>query len=124
MFNKEEVEGNFNLVSNTFSLNDFMVAESEVPNEATTKTPEETASIKIPSFLNCTINAKAQTVLYDNLVLKNVEGVLRIKDETASISNLTSSLFNGKLALNGEVSTKAEVPTFAMRIGRRTISII
>ncbi len=117
MFNKEEVEGNFNLVSNTFSLNDFMVAESEVPNEATTKTLEEPASIKIPSFLNCTINAKAQTVLYDNLVLKNVEGVLRIKDETASISNLTSSLFNGKLALNGEVSTKAEVPTFAMRIG-------
>jgi len=117
MFNKEEVEGNFNLVSNMFSLNDFMVTESENSEEKNTKSSEEAGSIKIPSFLDCTINAKAQTVLYDNLVLKNVEGVLRIKDETATLSNLTSSLFNGKLALNGEVSTKEETPTFAMRLG-------
>jgi hypothetical protein len=117
MFNKEEVEGNFNLVSNTFSLNDFMVAESENLGEKKPKSTEEAGSIKIPSFLNCTINAKAQTVLYDNLVLKNVEGVLRIKDETATLSNLTSSLFNGKLVLNGEVSTKEDIPTFSMRVG-------
>ncbi|NNJ88015.1 MAG: AsmA-like C-terminal region-containing protein [Eudoraea sp.] len=115
MFNKEEVEGNFNLASNTFSLNDFMVTESEEVKN--TEPTEEASNIKIPSFLNCTINAKAQTVLYDNLVLKNVEGVLRIKDETATLSNLTSSLFNGKLAVNGEVSTKEETPTFAMRLG-------
>ncbi len=117
MFNKEEVEGNFNLVSNTFSLNDFMVDESENSENNKPKSTEEAASIKIPSFLNCTINAKAQTVLYDNLVLKNVEGVLRIKDETATLSNLTSSLFSGKLAMNGEVSTKTETPTFTMRLG-------
>ncbi len=115
MFNKEEVEGNFNLVSNTFSLNDFMVAESENKEEKQPGSTEE--SIKIPSFLNCTINAKAQTVLYDNLVLNNVEGVLRIKDEKATLSNLTSSLFKGKLALNGEVSTKEVTPTFTMRLG-------
>ncbi len=117
MFNNEEVEGNFNLVSNTFSLNDFMVAESELSEDKKPKSTVDKASIKIPSFLNCTINAKAQTVLYDNLVLKNVEGVLRIKDETATLSNLTSSLFSGKLAMNGEVSTKAEIPTFVMRLG-------
>ena len=117
MFNKEEVEGNFNLVSNTFSLNDFMVAESNISEDKKAKSTVDEASIKIPSFLNCTINAKAQTVLYDNLVLKNVEGVLRIKDETATLSNLTSSLFSGKLAMNGEVSTKADTPTFVMRLG-------
>ncbi len=117
MFNKEEVEGSFNLTSNTFSLNDFMVNESADAEAENKKSSDEAASIKIPSFLDCTINAKAQTVLYDNLVLKNVEGVLRIKDETATISNLTSTIFNGKLVLNGEVTTKEVTPTFAMRLG-------
>ncbi|WP_338039278.1 AsmA-like C-terminal region-containing protein [Maribacter litopenaei] len=30
---------------------------------------------------------------------------------------MTSSLFDGKVALNGEVSTKEETPTFAMKLG-------
>ena len=115
MFNKEEVEGNFNLVSNTFSLNDFMFDEPQTEEDGGQE--QDGSSIKIPSFLNCTVNAKAQTVLYDNLVLKNVEGTLKIKDETATLSNFSSSLFNGKLTLDGMVSTKSEIPTFDMRLG-------
>jgi len=116
LFNKEVVEGNFTLNSNTFSVNDFMVAQGAPVAEETNPVGEE-PTIRIPSFLDCTINATAQQVLYDNLVLKDVQGVLRIKDETATISNLTTSLFNGKLALNGEVSTKNETPTFSMKLG-------
>jgi hypothetical protein len=121
MFNDEKVEGNFNLQSDTFAISDFMVAdtESESGGEAsqgnTTTTPEE--KIKIPSFLDCSIAASANTVIYDNLRLRNVSGNLLIKDETATLSNMTSSLFDGKLSLNGKVSTKQETPTFAMKLG-------
>jgi hypothetical protein len=113
MFNQEEVEGNFNLTSNTFSLNDFMAEKGQEEGVE----DQDASAIKIPSFLNCTVNAKAQTVLYDNLTLKNVEGTLRIKDETASLINFSSSLFNGKLTLDGLVSTKTDTPTFDMKLG-------
>ncbi|MEY8019482.1 AsmA-like C-terminal region-containing protein [Muriicola sp. SD30] len=113
MFNQEEVEGNFNLTSNTFSLNDFMT--EKVQEEGAED--QDASGIKIPSFLNCTINAKAQTVLYDNLTLQNVEGTLRINNESATLSNFSSSLFNGKLTLDGLVSTKTETPTFEMKLG-------
>ena len=112
MFNKENVEGNFNLSSDNFSLNDFMVEE-----EKTGGSDQEAAAIKIPSFLDCTVKARANTVLYDNLVLKDVEGILRVRDETASLSNFSSSLFNGKLTLDGMVSTKGETPVFDMKLG-------
>ena len=120
MFNNESIEGNFNLRSNTFAVNDFMVAETtEVgtgeDKGASTSSAEE--KIKIPSFLDCTINATANTVIYDNLTLKDVKGTLVIRDEKAILSNMTSSIFDGKLALNGEVSTKAATPTFAMKLG-------
>ena len=120
MFNNENVEGSFNLKSNTFAINDFMVAETTAGNsggeEGSPTTPTE-EKIKIPSFLDCAINASANTVIYDNLTLKDVKGTLRIKDEKAILTNMTSSIFDGKLALNGEVSTKEATPTFAMKLG-------
>ncbi len=116
MFNKELVEGNFNLNSNTFVLNDFMVADATAgQGDASADSGEE--QLKIPSFLDCTVQASANTVHYDNLTLKEVSGTLRIKDETASLSNFTSAIFDGKLALKGTVSTKEAKPTFAMQLG-------
>jgi hypothetical protein len=126
MFNDENVEGNFNLKSDTFAINDFMVAEttdvsSGADKGASTASTEE--KIKIPSFLDCTINASANTVIYDNLTLKDVKGSLRIKDEKATLTNMTSSIFDGKLALNGEVSTKEATPVFAMKLGMDSFKI-
>ncbi|TMU51042.1 AsmA-like C-terminal region-containing protein [Flagellimonas algicola] len=121
MFNKENVEGNFTLTSNTFALNDFMVEESGEESEESTGTVEE--RIKIPSFLDCTIDATANTVLYDNLNLKNVKGKLIIKDETATVQGLQSDLFGGTLGLNGSVSTKEEVSTFDMDLGLNNFNI-
>ncbi len=124
MFNDENIEGTFNLSSNTFAVNDFMIED----NETTATTAESTNStsstqIKIPSFLDATINATAANVIYDNLTLKNVSGTLLIKDEKATLQNMTSSIFDGKLAFNGEVSTKGTTPTFAMKLGMDSFKI-
>lgn len=129
MFNDENVEGNFTLNSNRFALNDFMMEETADNTEpengeketGSTTTGEE--RIKIPSFLDCTIDAAANTVVYDNLNLKNVKGTLIIKDETATVKNLTSDLFGGTLGLSGSVSTKQETATFDMNLGMNNFNI-
>jgi hypothetical protein len=129
MFNDENVEGNFTLNSNRFALNDFMMEETseEVePESGETETGSATTGeerIKIPSFLDCTIDAAANTVVYDNLNLKNVKGTLVIKDETATVKNLTSDLFGGTLGLSGSVSTKQETSTFDMNLGMNNFNI-
>ncbi len=126
LFNDENVEGNFDLKSDTFALNDFMVAE-ETGSDAAANSDESPVpseeKIKIPAFLDANINAAANTVLYDNLILKDVKGNLRIKDEKAVLSNMTSSIFNGTLGFEGEVSTKKETPTFAMKLGMNQLQI-
>nr|WP_299385138.1 AsmA-like C-terminal region-containing protein [Allomuricauda sp.] len=123
MFNDENVEGNFDLVSNTFALNDFMVEESSENENTETNTEPVEERIKIPSFLDCTIDASAKTVLYDNLKLNNVKGRLIIKDETATVQGLQSNLFGGVLDVNGSVSTKAEEATFDMDLGMKDFNI-
>lgn len=129
MFNDENVEGNFTLNSNRFALNDFMMEETANNTELENREKETRSTttgeerIKIPSFLDCTIDAAANTVVYDNLNLKNVKGTLIIKDETATVKNLTSDLFGGTLGLSGSVSTKQETATFDMNLGMNNFNI-
>lgn len=130
MFNDENVEGTFNLSSNTFAVNDFMIEETETSSSSSSSSNTELSSntsassqVKIPSFLDATINASAANVIYDNLTLKNVLGTLIIKDEKAILQNMTSSIFDGKLAFNGEVSTKGATPSFAMKLGMDSFKI-
>ncbi|MGE5943509.1 MAG: AsmA-like C-terminal region-containing protein [Flavobacteriales bacterium] len=116
------LQGNFELYSNTFVVSDFMT------DDETTETKEETnttntETLKIPKFLDCSISAVAKTVVYDNLNLKDVTGTLLIKDQQATVKDLTSSLFNGRLAVNGNVSTKTETPTFSFNLGANGFDI-
>ena len=111
LLSDKTLRGNFNLNSNRFALNDFMSDSSSETQNPSGK------SLKIPAFLDCTINAQANTVLYDNLQLKDVKGTLIIKDEQAILQNLTSTLFDGNLAVTGLVSTKTKTPTFNMDLG-------
>ncbi len=126
LFNKENIKGDFRLSSNTFALSDFMVEEESSMEEMEGNTNSEgeiEERIKIPSFLDCKIDASAGTVLYDNLKLKNVKGTLVIKDETATVQNLTSDLFGGTLGVSGAVSTKNETSTFNMNLGMNNFNI-
>ncbi len=108
----KKLQGNFNVDSNTFAVSDFMMDGSTKSIENKVK-----ESLKIPAFLDCSINANAQTILYDNLILKDVKGKVIIKDEQATLENMTSSVFDGNLTLSGNVSTKTDTPSFNMDLG-------
>ena len=121
MFSNKNLQGNFNLNSDTFAVNDFISDEmpttTENKTEASKKTITKKESLKIPPSLDCTINTQANTVIYDNLQLKNAKGTLIIKDEQVNLQNFTTNLFDGQLALSGTVSTKTDKATFNMDLG-------
>ncbi len=118
-FKKETLRGNFNLVSNHLEVADFMTTSS--PSE--TKSTKDETAIKVPSFLDCTLNAKAKTVVYDNLNLKDVEGSLIIKDQAVTLQNVKTNIFGGAIGMNGTVSTKNDIPTFNMKLGLNQLDI-
>jgi len=121
---KVNLKGNFNLNSNTLALNDFMSTETESTTAATSKKAAVvTEGLKIPQFLESTITANANTVIYDNLNLKNVKGVLHIKDQQATITNLSTTIFDGVLAVSGNVSTKSDTPTFNLNLDASSFDI-
>lgn len=120
VFKNQELKGNFNLNSNQLAVNDFMTAEAP-KTETETKKSE---AMKIPAFLNCSLTAKANTVLYDNLTLKNVSGKIIIKDQKATLENGKTDIFGGSIMFNGAVSTKEKTPKFNMDLGLNTVDIM
>lgn len=116
IFKNQELKGNFNLNSNQIAVSDFMTTTE------TTETAKPEA-MKIPAFLNCTLTANAKTVLYDNLTLKDVSGKLKVKDQRITLENVKSNIFGGSISVNGTVSTKEKVPTFAMDLGLNQVDI-
>jgi hypothetical protein len=79
--------------------------------------------VKIPDFLDATIDFAAKRVLYDDVVLENTKGTVRIKDEVASLSNVTSKIFGGDITFSGNVSTKHSIPTFVMSLDLEKVDI-
>ncbi|TDQ28872.1 AsmA-like C-terminal region-containing protein [Tenacibaculum caenipelagi] len=121
----KKLQGNFSLNSNAFYVSDFMQENPEA-SEKKEETSDENApkeSLKIPAFLDCSVTANAKTVHYDNLTLKNVKGTLLLKDEKAILQNVDANIFNGQLALNGEVNTQQKHPTFDMKLGIKSFDI-
>ena len=121
LLSDNKLKGRFEVKSNTFAVSDFMVADENAASKNKTTTNDE--SLKIPAFLDCIIEADAKAVLYDNLTLQDVKGILKIKDETATLENMTSRVFDGELAISGLVNTKNKAPLFNMNLGINNFDI-
>ncbi|MCA1967007.1 MAG: AsmA family protein [Flavobacterium sp.] len=119
MFKNQILKGKFNMNSTKLVVSDFMAPTTTVNDEG----KKTTEAVKIPSFLDCSITAKAATVVYDNLNLKDVSGNMIIRDEAVTLNNLKMGIFGGNIGLTGTVSTKGKTPKFDMDLGLNAVNI-
>ena len=120
LFNDEVLKGNFNLSSNNFKVADFL---SEPTTTEQNSKSTNSSTLKIPAFLDCKFIASANSVTYDNINLKNVSGIIYVKDETINLQNLNSDVFGGKIGFNGNVSTKNDASTFKVDLDLKELNI-
>ena len=133
MVSDQDLKGRFNIQSNTIDLSDFKTVETAKPadtasakkpkTESTTTVATSQEAIKIPGFLDVSLDFAAGKVIYDNITLNNVKGTVAIQDETARLENVRSDIFGGSIALGGDVSTKNTTPTFAMNLDLSKVNI-
>jgi hypothetical protein len=107
------------MTSNQIAVSDFMTTAEP----AKTETKAKTEAMKIPAFLDCSLTAKANTVLYDNLTLKDCSGKLIVKDQAVTLENVKTNVFGGQIGLSGMVSTKEKTPRFNMNLGLNKVDI-
>lgn len=129
LMSKQDLKGRFAIQSNTFDVNDFMAPTNELSQSESSKktgalqTNQGPEAVKIPDFLDATLDFNANKIIYGDMELKNAKGTATIENETLTIRSFTSDIFGGNIALSGNVSTKSEIPTFAMNLDLSKIDI-
>ena len=119
VFKDQILKANFNMNSTQFLVSDFMAPTTTTTKEGTAKKE----AVKIPAFLDCAVTAKANTVVYDNLTLKEVSGKMIIRDQAVTLQNIKTNIFDGQIGMDGVVSTKGKVPTFKMNLDLSKVDI-
>jgi hypothetical protein len=108
VFNKGIIEGNLNLTSNYFNVNDFMpeTSEENATEEAETTESSEMAIVEIPKDVHFNFDAKMQEVIYEELTMNNVVCNIEVVDGEVKINQLSTNAMDGSLGINGVYSTK------------------
>ena len=108
LFNEEVLKGNFDMRSNSFVVADLLEEQNE-ENEAGEQSDE---AFKIPPNLDINIDALVGKAVYDNILMYDLVGNLRIRNEAITFSEISSRMMDGRVVMNGTVSTREDKPTF------------
>jgi hypothetical protein len=104
LFSNEKLGGNLTLRSNYMNLNQFMTEEGA---PATSTSPAEASEpILVPENIDMIVNADMNTVIYDNMELKNVRGALLVRNEEVRFDNLTANSLGGNMKIDGGYNTQ------------------
>ena len=115
----ETLKGQFELRSERFDLNELM-ASPEGKGASSNKEKEEGSSeesssdtadssmgvIEVPRKLDVSLKAQMGTVLYDDITLKDMKGAVSVKDQVASLRDLSMKVLGGTVKLNGTYGTQ------------------
>lgn len=106
IFKNGTIKGNFTLNSNQINLNEFMAAAPATDTTKATGTATAATSagsaLEIPKNINLQLTTNVNTLLFDNLTIKNIKGNISLADAVATLGNLSMNMLNGSMVVNGK----------------------
>ncbi len=107
----ETIKGRLEAKSNYLNLNDLIAMAPEDSAAATKPAAKgsgtETMSVfKVPANIDFYMNADFTKLIYDNMEMDNVNGVIEVKDEKVAMKNLSMNMLDGKMVVTGAYSSK------------------
>lgn len=103
-FRNDLLKGSFTVTSTQTDLRPYMT-QTTAP-ETSSVPATQTTALDIPSNIDFTMNFNAGRVLYDNLVLTSLKGNVSIRQKTAGLNDVSFSLLDGTVLMNGLYSSK------------------
>jgi len=124
-FKDEVLKGNLKTTSHYFDVSSLM------PEETETETPQETSAdstemtvVEIPGNIDFEMATAFDKLIYDNIIMDNVKGMLKIKDKKLELTNLSMNLLKGEMTMNGFYSTvDPQNPEFDFGLNIRNFDI-
>lgn len=120
----EELKGEFKLNSKLMNLNELsgLMAEEETAIEETTE--EEMLAFHVPRKLDLSFRSTISRALFDQMDIRNINGLIRIKDEKLSLKQLDMDMLRGSLTVDGAYqNNKSNQPEFDFNLNVKSFDI-
>jgi hypothetical protein len=117
----EKLSGNLAINSNLLDLNEIM---SIVPEESTDSEQTEVAepapitdeTFRLPENMNLALNVSLKKVLFQKMILENINGNVTLADGELKLNKLNMNAFDGTLTTTGLFSTSETQPRVALNL--------
>ena len=110
IFREEPLKGNFVFSSKNLDLDALMPAsESSADASAETTTSEtagETEPLLVPANIDFVMSTAIGKLKYDGMVIDDMKGQVTLRDETATLDNLSMKALDGEVGLSGNYNTQ------------------
>lgn len=105
-FRDEILKGNLQFRSNYFNSNQFLSTEPDAVKDAPTAADSlPLQAIEIPSNIDFRLNAAIGKLIYDNLTLENMAGIVEVKDAKLIFDNVKTDILGGNILMTGEYNS-------------------
>lgn len=112
----EPLHGSFQVSSKKMDLNEFMTSSADASDEIESEDQsesvegEEMGVIEVPGNIDFELNASFDEMIYDDIVMKNVNGGIHVHDQSVELNNLNISMLEGRVRADGSYSTAGKRP--------------
>lgn len=113
VFREELLKGDFTFKSNNLDLDELMGTTETAPESAsktesgtTTAPAAATEPFLIPNNVDFNLITSIVNLKYNGMNIKNIKGGIKMKEEIASLDNLTMNAMGGSIGLKGNYNTK------------------
>lgn len=102
----EVLTGSLTATSKNIDLNELMQKQASA-NAKGIPDSSKLQVIKVPSGIDFSMESSFDRVLYDKLEMKNLKGIILIRDEAVVLKNLSMDALGGHMTVSGSYSTPA-----------------
>jgi hypothetical protein len=115
------IRGNMSFNSDKFDVNEWMAKD---PNAPQTTEEQPLTVVEVPKTIDFKLVSTINTVLYDNMTLKNLAGTILVKDGAVNLDHVTFNTLGGNFITTGSYDTKdIEHPKFDFGLNITNMSI-
>ncbi|MEZ4911978.1 MAG: AsmA-like C-terminal region-containing protein [Saprospiraceae bacterium] len=115
LLQNETLSGEVSLQSQVLDLNQFM-------ETSTTANNEPMQVIPVPKNIHLNLKSDIKTLYYTNHVLTNLEGKMNIHDQQIDMSDVTTQILGGKIAMQGMYNSQdIKKPEYSIKLDLQKI---
>ncbi|MCF8253928.1 MAG: membrane assembly protein AsmA [Bacteroidia bacterium] len=103
-FGKGVLKGKLNFTSNQFDANEFLT-EGDTAVAATPADTTPMSVFEVPQNIDFTLTSSIKKLLYTNMEITNLQGIIALVDEKVSFKNVSLNTLGSEMKMNGFYET-------------------